>query len=345
MVGPLVPSSSSSLSRGWTLRVIHSQNPELKLETCAPESINTVTFYTSTMMGASLDCPTMWAIGSGFKNGIVGVISCGPVHQAIFILASLDLGLGWECERPIVGWGSCHWWGWATFLQSPLGWFKADARIGHSLAILPLTSKTLGSQWLATPSPLILGSWLPLALPWFPVPSTQCPDSRLWAGVIWSGPPLPLWKFGWVVVLLSLHPHPWPHSQGLPGHWRYHCHVWHESGWPLSWQSAVPSQPCPPGSVVTIVLALSFSWVSSFLLSIFQAVTISYEYQVPGVLYKYQAESQMCLQIPWKRQSLRCCCASTSIILMRHWSWIWFRVPSSLVAKEGTFSLLFQVTL
>ena len=97
MAEPLVPSSSSNLSKGWTFRAICLQNPELTLETCAPELINAITFCLSTMMGASLDCPTRWAIGSEFKNWMAWFTSYGLVHWAIFILANLGLGLVWDC--------------------------------------------------------------------------------------------------------------------------------------------------------------------------------------------------------------------------------------------------------
>ena len=56
-----------------------------------------ITLYPSTMMGALLDHPIRQAIGSGFKNGTVGVTSPGPVCWAVLILVSPGLGFGWEC--------------------------------------------------------------------------------------------------------------------------------------------------------------------------------------------------------------------------------------------------------
>ena len=50
-----------------------------------------------------------------------------------------------------------------------------------------------------------------------PVPSTLHSVGRLWARVIWPGPSLPLLEFGWLGVLLPLHPYLWPCSWGLPG--------------------------------------------------------------------------------------------------------------------------------
>ena len=269
MAEPPVPSSSSSLSRGWTFRVIHLQYLELTLKTCAPKPINAVTFCTSTMMGASLEHPTSQAIVSDFKNGTVGVASCGSVHWAIFILASLGLGLGWECEGPIVGWGICHWWGLATFPQFLLGWIKANAVVGHSLAIWPHPWHLKHwTEWVSVTSytiPLTLGLQLPWSQPWLPVPSTPCPVGRLWTGIIWPGPPLPLWEFGQLGVLLPLYSHPWPHSQGLPGALEglLPCLVWVRVTINLAiccLSLAIPS----PGSVVTKALALPFSQVSSF---------------------------------------------------------------------------------
>ena len=50
-----------------------------------------------------------------------------------------------------------------------------------------------------------------------------------------------------------------------------------------------PSLTIPsPASFVTMALALTFSWVSSFSLSTFWVASISCKYEVPGVLYKYQ---------------------------------------------------------
>ena len=46
-------------------------------------------------------------MGSGFKDGMTGVASCGSVHQAAFMLAGLCPGLRLKCESPTVGWGSC----------------------------------------------------------------------------------------------------------------------------------------------------------------------------------------------------------------------------------------------
>ena len=178
-------------------------------------------------------------------------------------------------------------------------------------------------------------------------PCAFYPDSigRLWARVIWQGLPLPLWEFGQLGVFLPLHPHLCRHSWGLPGvlEGPLPCLVWVRAAINGNLLTQLSHSLCR--LVVTMALVLTISWVSSFLLSTLWVATISCEYEVPGAPYKYQTELQMCLQTSWKRQSLRCCCTSMSTILLRHQSWIWFRVPSNLIAKEGTFSLLPWVTL
>ena len=120
MAEPPVPSISNNLAKGWTFRVRCSQNLELMLETCAPESVNAVNLCPSSITGTSLDHPTRWAMGSGFKNGMTGVASHRPVCLDAFMLAGLCLGLGWECKGPTVGWGACHQQGVSHIPSVPL---------------------------------------------------------------------------------------------------------------------------------------------------------------------------------------------------------------------------------
>ena len=108
MVGPLVPSSFSSLSTVWTFRAICSQNLKLILETCTPESINVISLCPSTMTDASLDHPTRWVIGSGLRKGMKGVSSCLSLCLVAFIFTDLGPGLWWECEGLTVSLGHCH---------------------------------------------------------------------------------------------------------------------------------------------------------------------------------------------------------------------------------------------
>ena len=130
-------------------------------QSCAscPQGHCLVLFIIITFMAPLLDHPTRWAFGSGFRNGTSGVTSCGLVCWAVFILASLGLRSGWECERPIPGQSRCHWQQVGYISLVPPGWFKAGTGVGHSLAILlqPWHLKPwreCGSQQPAAPSPL-----------------------------------------------------------------------------------------------------------------------------------------------------------------------------------------------
>ena len=106
MVSPLVLSSFSSLSWGWTSRAIHLQNTELTLETCAPELINRITFCPSTMIGASYDHPTRQAVMSGFRKRMAGVTSHLSLCLAAFIFAGLSLGLGGNARCLLFPWAA-----------------------------------------------------------------------------------------------------------------------------------------------------------------------------------------------------------------------------------------------
>ena len=103
------------------------------LETCAPKSINMVTLYPSTNMVASLDHPTRWAVGSWFKKGMPGVAYHGPVHQPTFMVPGLGLGSRWECEGLLLAEAAVV----VGVSHIPSGWFKANAGVGHSLAMWP----------------------------------------------------------------------------------------------------------------------------------------------------------------------------------------------------------------
>ena len=75
------------------------------------------------------------------------------------------------------------------------------------------------------------------------------------------------------------------------------------------------------GLVFNVVLVLTLSQVSSFLLSALQAATISCKYDMPEVLDRYQMESWICFLTPSNRQSWRCCWASRSIIFLGIGAW------------------------
>ena len=138
MAEPLVPSSSSSLSRGWTFRAIHSQNPELTLEICAPEKINVVTFCSSAMMGALLDHSIWWVYqvwveewdrwGSLLMGLSVRLSSYWPV---------LVWGYGGNVRGLLLAWAAVAGRGVSHIPYIPPGWFKTDAGVGHSLAMWP----------------------------------------------------------------------------------------------------------------------------------------------------------------------------------------------------------------
>ena len=154
--------------------------------------------------------------------------------------------------------------------------------------------------------------------------------SRLLAGVILPGLPLPLCKFGWLWMLLPLCPHQWPHSQGLPGALEgpLACLIWVRVAINLeiSWlSSAIPS----PRSVVTAALTLTFHWSPHFcfLPSGWHLLVVKRgtrgTVQVPDRIKDVFADHM-------KEQSLRCCCASTAIIHLGHWSCIWLgTLPTS----------------
>ena len=136
-----VPSSFSSLSRVWTFRAICSQNPELTLETCAPKLINVITFCPSMTIGTmdtSLHCPTRWMIGSGFRKGMAGATSYFPSVWLPLYLLVLAWGWGPNARGLLLPWVAVAGQGVDHIpLVPPSLVFKADARIGHSLAMWP----------------------------------------------------------------------------------------------------------------------------------------------------------------------------------------------------------------
>ena len=160
-------------------RAKRSQSPELILETWAPNSISAVTLCPS-ITGASLDHPTRQAIGPGFKNRMAGAVSLGSVCLAAFILSGLCSMLGWECMGPTAGWSGLCWQGLGHIPLVPPDWFKADAGVGHSLAMWPHPWhlkhwREFGSHLLAMPSLLVTWLlWLLLPVPWLPVPCPIC---------------------------------------------------------------------------------------------------------------------------------------------------------------------------
>ena len=192
-------------------------------------------------------------------------------------------------------------------------------------------------------APLLeLGPWLPWQLPPFPVLPAPHLMGQLQARVIWPGPPLPLWEFGQLRVPPLLCPHPWPLSQGLLGAITLSSmdQCCHELGNLLPQfccpfpQVSCYHDPCPHLILDFLILTLCLLggnhqlWVGG----------------TGGAIQVLDGVTNVFME-PRKWQSLRCCWASRSIILLGHCDWIWLRVPSSLMLKEGTFSLLPHVTL
>ena len=137
MAKPLVPSSATNLARGWTFWVIHSQNAELMLETCASKSIMQSPSGPQQLQGPHLiilpDRQLGWDSKMNDWNGFLWACLLGCLHA------------GWQSSGVRVGmWGAYCWLGWLSlvggephFPQLPPGWFKADAGVGHSQAMWP----------------------------------------------------------------------------------------------------------------------------------------------------------------------------------------------------------------
>ena len=74
------------------------------------------------------------------------------------MLAGFCPGLGWKCTGPTADWDGFCWWGVSCIPLVPLGWFKANAGLGHSLAMWPHPWhlkhwREFGSHLLAVLSP------------------------------------------------------------------------------------------------------------------------------------------------------------------------------------------------
>ena len=274
MAAPTIPSSSNNWPRGWICRVSSSQNWAFMLDT--PESVKAVTSCPSIITGASLECPTRCAMGSGLRNGI-GATCCHPPSLLPSYGSVWDQGQGGNV--------AIYWlWvvaGWTTFPWFPSSLFNGFARVAHSLAIWPqpwhlkhcrvLESFTF---WVLPWAPV--GAWV-LPLLWEAV-ATLLAAEELWAEVFWPRPVWPLWELGWAGVFLSICPLPWPLCLWLFGAlvgW-VSCSVLFRV--PSSLAIWLPSSFEP--SVTSVAAddhALIFSLASSILLSAFLAATMSWE--------------------------------------------------------------------
>ena len=179
----------------------------------------------------------------------------------------------------LLPWATVTGQGWAIFPQFP--WFSSRCwhRALSDHVALPLAPVTLGRGGLSGQlhSLFTAGLWFPCSPFWLPVPSSPSSDGRLWGWVVWPGPSLPLCKSKWLLLPPPLCPHPWPHSWGLLSVlvWLLPCPVWVSVAINFAiccFSFAIPSTD----SVITIALSFTQSWVSSLLLSAFQAATMSW---------------------------------------------------------------------
>ena len=178
-------------------------------------------------MDASLDCPTKQAIGSGFEKGTLVVTSHLLCCFAVFMFTSPGPGQGWECVWSIITLGDCCWLG--CFLHSLISpWGGLKLALGWDT--LGPCGTILGTG--STGEMTVLCNWL------HPLSSHQvlCPhphlgyllavitttlslmlsDWRLCFCAIWLGPPLPLLRFGWLLLVPLPCLHWCLHLQRLP---------------------------------------------------------------------------------------------------------------------------------
>ena len=271
----------------------------------------------------------------------MGATCCHPSS----LLSSYGLVLDWGQGGNVVNLLGVCYGGFDCIPWFPLSLFNGFARVAHSLAIWlqpwhlkhcrVLESCILGialcTCWCLGTSPSLWSSGYPT---W---------TEELWAKVFWPRPVQSLWELGWTGVFLSVLPLPWPLYLGLFGALAGKYLVMPCLVWPSTRQFGYPV----PLSHLTLqwllmTMLLPFLLHPHFLPSAFLAVTISWEYVVSGLPWRYLNESQICLCTPWNSQSLRWHATSWSIILLGHLSQIWLKVPSSLVAKVGTLSLLLE---
>ena len=161
--------------------------------------------------------------------------------------------------------------GLTAFPWVPPSWFNIFPRVAHSLAIWPQHWHLKHCSKLES---LVL--WVPPCAPFcahvFPLLGESVlylpTAEELWAETVWPRSVWPLWELGWVGVLLSACPLPWPLSLGLLGA------LAGQVPWSALVKAAInltiwcPSSLQPVAtSVEAADLALTLSLVSSILLS------------------------------------------------------------------------------
>ena len=282
MAAAPIPSSSNNWPRGWICKVRSSHNWVLMFETWAYESIKAATSCPSIITGASLEHPIRCAIGSRLRNSM-GQLVAIPSS----LLPSYGLVLDWGQGRKVTKFTGCVLWGFDYIPLVPPSLFNGFPRVAHSLAIWPQPwhlkhCRVLESFvfWALRYTPV--DAWV-LPLPCEAVVTLPATE-ELWAKMFWPRPVWPLWELGQTGVFLSILPLPWPLCLGLFGalvgqvpcsalfRVAINLAIWLPSSFELS-DTSVAADDC----------AFTFSFASSFLLSAFLAVTISWEYMVLGL--------------------------------------------------------------
>ena len=279
MAEPPVPSSSNNWPNGWIHSARSLQNWELTLDTWAPESISVVISCLSTITGASLECPTKQAMGSGFRKGQGWPL---VFFWATLSMVSFGLGSGREHWGPTVGCcGRCQWEVGPQSLSSPqtglnLCWGTTfPSHVVPTLASEALEGNGVFPIWSASLAIFGCLGILSLASSGGGGPhSTQV----LSVEAVCPRTVQPLWELGWPGMFLSVHPLPQSLCLGLFGA------LLGLLPYPALVRAVIsltiwfPNSVVPlTGLVVTADLAISLSWASLFLLSALQTVIMSWE--------------------------------------------------------------------
>ena len=294
-----------------------------------PESIKAVISCLSTTTGTSLE-HLLNVLGVWVEEWY-GVTCCCPFSCCLHMV-----GFGSDQEGMLqVYWLCCGVWphshvppslfnGFARVAPSldiwPQPWHLKHCRALESFAFLGIALGTC--ECLGTPPTLGSSSYLLAA-------------EELWVESVLVQAVWPLWELGQTGVFMSIYPLPWPLCLGLFGVVAgcVPCSALFRVAISLVIWSPSSFEPSVT-SVAADDLALTFPLASSISLSAFLAVTMSWEYVVSGLLCKYLIEFLRCCA-PMEKSVLEMACHLWSTILLGHLSWIWFKVPSSLLARRA----------